>query len=406
MKVINNSKNKDKFFTLENSINSFLLLEKEEEGKEEKDNEENFGFHDLSFKEVYITNNLFEHVIEHINNYLSKDDIQNEIITKNIKKISEFISQNKFTNDILEIILFNGIPNNLHCLRPLIWKSFLGYFPPYDLSKWKNIVINNYVKYRELKKKYPQYPSNITSDIDKKIILQLEKDLPRTRGNIPFFQSKIITKKNIEETNYDVIKRMLFYFAKEHTISYVQGMNEIIALIYYIFANDDNPFFNRFVESDTYHCFSMLVNEIEPVFRMTDVVYSQLFITKQINQINEILEKVEPDILNFFKEIDFSIDSFVIRWIMVLFAQEFKIDVAVNFWDRMFTQKNKMKFICFISVAIFRVNKEKLIGKELEEIALWSKEMGNNINKIDMNEIIKIALDIKNEYISLIKKKI
>ena len=153
MKVINNSKNKDKFFTLENSINSFLLLEKEEEGKEEKDNEENFGFHDLSFKEVYITNNLFEHVIEHINNYLSKDDIQNEIITKNIKKISEFISQNKFTNDILEIILFNGIPNNLHCLRPLIWKSFLGYFPPYDLSKWKNIVINNYVKYRELKKK-------------------------------------------------------------------------------------------------------------------------------------------------------------------------------------------------------------------------------------------------------------
>ena len=406
MKVINNSKNKDKFFTLENSINSFLLLEKEEEGKEEKDNEENFGFHDLSFKEVYITNNLFEHVIEHINNYLSKDDIQNEIITKNIKKISEFISQNKFTNDILEIILFNGIPNNLHCLRPLIWKSFLGYFPPYDLSKWKNIVINNYVKYRELKKKYPQYPSNITSDIDKKIILQLEKDLPRTRGNISFFQSKIITKKNIEETNYDVIKRMLFYFAKEHTISYVQGMNEIIALIYYIFANDDNPFFNRFVESDTYHCFSMLVNEIEPVFRMTDVVYSQLFITKQINQINEILEKVEPDILNFFKEIDFSIDSFVIRWIMVLFAQEFKIDVAVNFWDRMFTQKNKMKFICFISVAIFRVNKEKLIGKELEEIALWSKEMGNNINKIDMNEIIKIALDIKNEYISLIKKKI
>ena len=406
MKVINNSNNKDKFFTLENSINSFLLLEKEEEGKEEKDNEENFGFHDLSFKEVYITNNLFEHVIEHINNYLSKDDIQNEIITKNIKKISEFISQNKFTNDILEIILFNGIPNNLHCLRPLIWKSFLGYFPPYDLSKWKNIVINNYVKYRELKKKYPQYPSNITSDIDKKIILQLEKDLPRTRGNISFFQSKIITKKNIEETNYDVIKRMLFYFAKEHTISYVQGMNEIIALIYYIFANDDNPFFNRFVESDTYHCFSMLVNEIEPVFRMTDVVYSQLFITKQINQINEILEKVEPDILNFFKEIDFSIDSFVIRWIMVLFAQEFKIDVAVNFWDRMFTQKNKMKFICFISVAIFRVNKEKLIGKELEEIALWSKEMGNNINKIDMNEIIKIALDIKNEYISLIKKKI
>ena len=404
MKVINNSKNKDKFFTIENSINSFLLLEKEEENEDNND-KENFGFHDLSFKEVYITNNLFEHVIDHINNYLSKNDNKNDIISRNIKKISEFINQNKFTNDILEIILFNGIPNNLNCLRPLIWKSFLGYFPPNDLSQWKNIAINNYLKYRQIKKKYLQYPSNITSDIDKKIIIQLEKDLPRTRGNIPFFQNKTNSTKNLEETNYDVIKRMLFYFAKEHPISYIQGMNEIMALIYYIFANDDNPFFKKFVESDTYHCFSILVKEIEPIFLLTDVSYSQLFITKQINQINEILEKTEPDILHFFREIDFSIDSFVMRWIMVLFAQEFKIDVAVNFWDRMFTQNNKMKFICFISVAIFKINKYKIIGKELEDIAQWSKEMGNNINKIDMNEIIKVALDIKNKYKELNEKK-
>ena len=404
MKVNNNSKKKDKFFTLENSINSFLLLEKEEENEDNKD-KENFGFHDLSFKEVYITNNLFEHVIDHINNYLSKNNNENDIISNNIKKISEFINQNKFTNDILEIILFNGIPNNLNCLRPLIWKSFLGYFPPNDLSQWKNIAINNYLKYRQIKKKYLQYPSNITSDIDKKIIIQLEKDLPRTRANIPFFQNKTNSTKNVEETNYDVIKRMLFYFAKEHPISYIQGMNEIMALIYYIFANDDNPFFKKFVESDTYHSFSILVKEIQPIFLLTDVSYSQLFITKQINQINEILEKTEPDILYFFREIDFSIDSFVMRWIMVLFAQEFKIDVAVNFWDRMFTQNNKIKFICFISVAIFKINKDKIIGKELEDIAQWSKEMGNNMNKIDMNEIIKVALDIKNKYKELTEKK-
>ena len=56
------------------------------------------------------------------------------------------------------------------------------------------------------------------------------------------------------------------------------------------------------------------------------------------------------------------------------------------------------QFICFISVAILKKNRDKLLGKELEDIAQWLKEMGNNINKIDINEIIKIAFEIKKEY--------
>ena len=397
MKNNKEEKNKEKYYRVENSLNSFLIIENEV--KEEDD------FYELSFKEVYKTNSLFEHVIMHINIFLSKDNSQNENTAKNIQKITEFINQNKFTNDILEIILLKGIPNSLPCLRPLIWKAFIGYFPPNDLSKWKSITINNYLSYKSIKKKYKGYPNNLTDDNDKKLLLQLEKDLPRTRGNVPFFKSKTDSKINPEETNYDVIKRMLFYFAKENSISYVQGMNEIIAIIYYIFANDDNPFFEKFKESDTYNCFSLLVKEIEPIFHMTDISYSKLFITKQITQINEILEKIEPDILNYFKEIDFSIDNFIMRWIMVLFAQEFKIDVAVNFWDRMFTQKDKTKFICFISVAILKLNKDKLIMKEIEDIYEWTKEMGNNISKIDMNEIIKNAFEIKKKYKELTKKK-
>ena len=38
------------------------------------------------------------------------------------------------------------------------------------------------------------------------------------------------------------------------------------------------------------------------------------------------------------------------------------------------------------------------IGKEFDDIAIWLKEIGNNINKMDINEIIKIAFDIKKEY--------
>jgi len=395
MKIKEENKIEEKTYTVENTKNTFLIVENENEDEEDK---ENFGFHDLSFKEIYMNDDLLSHVITHLNSFLSKNKNSDEKIVLNIQKISEFIKNNQFSDDIFENILLNGIPNNLHCLRPLVWKSLIGYLPPNDLSKWLSIVKNNYTFYKLIKKKYQYYPEKIESAEDKKIKTQLEKDLPRTRSNVPFFKNKANLKKESEETNYDIIKRILFLFAKEHSIGYIQGMNEIASIIYYIFYNDDNPFFKKYIESDTYYCFSALMTEIEPVFHLNDASYSQLFLTQQIKQINEILEQCDEELFNFFKEIDLSLDNFVIKWVMVLFAQEFKIDVAVNFWDRMFTQKYKMKFICFISVAILKKNREKLLGKELEDIAQWLKEMGNTINKIDINEIIKIAFEIKKEY--------
>ena len=394
MKINEDKKIEEKTFTLDNnSKNTFLIVENDDE-----EDEDNFGFHDLSFKEIYMNNKLFTHLITHLNSFLSKNKNSDEKMVINIQKISEFIKNNKFSDDIFENIVLNGIPNNLHCLRPLIWKSFIGYLPPNDLSKWLTIVKNNYAFYKLVKKKYNYYPDKIESPEDKKIDTQLLKDLPRTRPTVQFFRNSANLKQNSEEKNYDVIKRILFFFAKEHSIGYIQGMNELVSIIYYIFYNDDNPFFKKYIESDTYYCFSALMAEIEPVFRLNDASYSQLFLTKQIEQINDILKQCDEEIFNFFKEIDLSLDNFVIKWVMVLFAQEFKIDVAVNFWDRMFTQKNKIKFICFISVAILIKNRDKLLGKELEDIAQWLKEMGSNINKIDINEIIKIAFEIKKEY--------
>ena len=53
-------------------------------------------------------------------------------------------------------------------------------------------------------------------------------------------------------------------------------------------------------------------------------------------------------------------DVFLMRWLMVLFAHEFTFEGSISFWDRVFTQKNKMKFICYISAAILVINKKKI----------------------------------------------
>ena len=131
---------------------------------------------------------------------------------------------------------------------------------------------------------------------------------------------------------------------------------------------------------------------------MENINYSELFVTLQIKEIKKILKKIEPELLKYFTEICLELDNFVMRWILVLFAQEFTIDVAVNFWDRLFTQKNKLKFICYISSAIIKINKEKIMKMDGGEVMEWAQQLQNKMNEMDINNLVKVALEIKYRY--------
>jgi hypothetical protein len=338
-------------------------------------------------------NPLFEHLILHIKSYLKSFSTSSKDKSK-VSILSDFLNTNKFDNKILKQIIKDGIPNKLPCLRAIIWKTLIGYYPINDLTKWKLITMEHFKKYQEMKKFYKEYPKNVTDEEDMKTLIQIDKDLPRTRNEINFFKEK--SKFNKDETNYDILRRILFFFAKRNNdLGYVQGLNEIAAIIYYIFSLDENVYIKPFVESDTFFCFEILMQEIKPVFMMHNINYSQLFITMQIRQINDILNQSEPDLLNYFKKVNLVMDVFLMRWLMVLFAHEFTFEGSISFWDRVFTQKNKMKFICYISVAILVINKKKLMKMEMEEIVVWAQEFGAILKNNNIDEIVKMAFDIK-----------
>jgi hypothetical protein len=280
----------------------------------------------------------------------------------------------------------------LTCLRPLIWKSLIGFYPLNNLIQWKEETINKNKLYDDIIKKYDYYPNKIQEEKDINLIAQINKDLPRTRFDCPFYSK--------EPKNYDTLRRILFFYAKEHQdINYVQGMNEIIAIIFYIFSKDDNPFYTKnYMESDSYYTFGKLMDEIKDIFKMENIEYSQLYIKEIIDEIKKILKKVDYKLSNYFDEIGLEIDNFVMRWILVLFAQEFTIDVAVNFWDRLFTQKNKIKFICYISAAIIEKNKDIIMKLDASEIMEWAQELQNKMNEIDISNIVQLALKIQKKY--------
>ena len=377
-------------------VNSSKLLVKIKGSKDDsfeiisknKEFQDDFGFSETSFKTVYENDPLLSHVITHTNNYIEKNKHNSE----DIAHLSDFISFDEISGEIINTILIKGIPETLSCLRPLIWKSLIGFYPLNNLIQWKEETINKNKLYDDIIKKYDYYPNKIQEEKDINLIAQINKDLPRTRFDCPFYSK--------EPKNYDTLRRILFFYAKEHQdINYVQGMNEIIAIIFYIFSKDDNPFYTKnYMESDSYYTFGKLMDEIKDIFKMENIEYSQLYVKEIIDEIKKILKKVDYKLSNYFDEIGLEIDNFVMRWILVLFAQEFTIDVAVNFWDRLFTQKNKIKFICYISAAIIEKNKDIIMKLDASEIMEWAQELQNKMNEIDISNIVQLALKIQKKY--------
>lgn len=76
-------------------------------------------------------------------------------------------------------------------------------------------------------------------------------------------------KEKYIESHADVLARVLFIYAKlNQGVKYVQGMNEVLATLYYCFwqFNDEDVLPVKYMESDLFFCFTNLMMEIRDGF--------------------------------------------------------------------------------------------------------------------------------------------
>ena len=219
-----------------------------------------------------------------INFILSKLSLLKSIkIKSKIVDIISLLILKEIPYNVLKKQIFEGIPDDILSLRPLLWKISLNYLSLRP-AEWKG----NFIKNRELYQSYKEkYMSNFSSNIiniskklkddplmnknnsfwvnfykDKDLYENIKKDILRTKSNMSFVSMPSFTNKNIPtkeeviqaaidlhdnmgisqkisknksfETNSEVMNRILFIYAKIHEdVQYVQGMNDLLAPIYY-----------------------------------------------------------------------------------------------------------------------------------------------------------------------------
>jgi hypothetical protein len=363
----------------------------------------------------------------------------NQTINNSSGFIESLISKNQKN---LQIFSENGLPDEIPILRSIIWKINLGYLT-INNEEWEKILEdkrNSYIDYKDIFKKKLLEEYKLYQDYDKKskeekekldkksnklLLEQICKDVYRTHNQMDFFfkptdENIILSQKelneimdnrrnctmkdindiykiNIKETHADVIVRLLFIYSTFFPdISYVQGMNEIIAPIYYIFSFDKTYRVETnidYIEADTFWTFNSLMNQIKDNFNH-EKDNEKMGITTRIKKLKKMLQILDLQLFEHFEKFKVEYYTFAYRWFILFFSQEFLMIDILRLWDYLFAPNDKFLNCYFVSLAVFELKRDELLVSDLSGILSNLK----SFKGLNVEDIISLAKNIKNQY--------
>ncbi|KAL2338378.1 hypothetical protein Fmac_012824 [Flemingia macrophylla] len=340
------------------------------------------------------------------------------------------ISQREINLEKLQRIASAGIPDG-GGLRATAWKLLLGYLPSsHDL--WDKQLKENRQKYANLKrdilrnpsehiwKEYEELSSTRWEDNDvdgplrrheishedhplslgksslwsqyfqyTEIVEQIDRDLERTHPDLPFFSGE----SSLSRKNREAMKNILLLFAKLNPeIRYVQGMNEVLAPIYYVFSTDPDKQNAENVEADSFSCFvRVLGDSVDHFCQHLDNSSSGILAT--ISRLSDLL-KVNDEQLWRHLELKTKVKPqfYAFRWITLLLTQEFKFETILRIWDTLLSNPFGVQdMLLRICCAMLLCVKNKLLSGDFVANLKLLQHYPDDIN---VEYLLQVAKDI------------
>lgn len=253
------------------------------------------------------------------------------------------------------------------------------------IKDWENKHFNIYINDNEIF----NLPNNT-------MMGQIHSDLVRTRRNIiilPIEEPDDGQPKGSFshfETHLRRLERILYILGNvNQNIQYMQGFNELIMPFYYTLYCAKSLFKNEFViEALTFHCLHQLLSytELKDLFTTDD---KSSIILSKLNDFDNILSShcsLAHKVIN--DEFHIPHTNYCFRWFVLMFSQEFEMEVLQQVWDALFTHFDDLvNFEFYIGCAKVELVQNDLIGKDYAE----TLELLQNIEIPNINQLLNKA---------------
>ncbi|RHN63943.1 putative Rab-GTPase-TBC domain-containing protein [Medicago truncatula] len=218
---------------------------------------------------------------------------------------------------------------------------------------------------------------------------QIDRDLQRTHPDMPFFSAET----SFSRKNREAMKNILLLFAKLNpAICYVQGMNEVLAPIYYVFSADNDNQNAANAEADSFSCFVRILGDsVDHFCQQLDNSSSGILAT--LSRLSDLL-KVNDEQLWHHLEFTTKVKPqfYAFRWITLLLTQEFKFESILRIWDTLLSntfgvQDMLLRFCC----AMLLCMKSRLLSGDFVANIKLLQHYPDDVN---LEYLLQVAQDI------------
>ncbi|KAK3002074.1 hypothetical protein RJ639_020538 [Escallonia herrerae] len=340
------------------------------------------------------------------------------------------LSQKEINLEKLQRNASSGLPDG-GSLRAKAWKLLLGYLPA-SRDLWDKELTDNRTKYAKLKGELLLNPSEFSRrngkglsfneryadrDVDgalerhdvsnedhplslgkasvwhqyfqfTEVLEQIERDLQRTHPDMKFFSAD----SSLSRKNRDAMRNILLLFAKLNpAIRYVQGMNEVLAPLYYVFSTDTEEQNAAYAEPDSFACFVRLLSDSVDHF-CEQLDNSPMGIHSTLSRLSELLKANDEELwrhLEFTTKVNPQFYAF--RWITLLLTQEFDFHSILRIWDSLLSNPfGVQEMLLRVCCAMLLCVKSRLLSGDF----VANLKLLQRYPDINIEHLLRVAHDI------------
>jgi hypothetical protein len=342
-------------------------------------------------------------------------------------RFEEILGKESLTLGELQAASFSGIPDYY---RPIVWKLLLGYLPLQKSLRNEHIERTR-IQYAEFTRETAARPTSQRAsragDNDSESEDEAASINEATRGVEIMLSDESLRSeiaKDIERTNPELnwfnkpehteaMARILYVYARLNSgVRYVQGMNEILSPLWYVFATDrssphasaseidEDPEAESKIaaknlanaEAETFFCFMALMSEIRELF-ISAHDNGELGVRGVLMRYSRLLTRREPRLAEHFSRISLPPEFYCFRWITTMLTREFPFPEVIMLWDTLLADPHRFAFLLHMCVGMVRAQKDALLRGDFNVcVKLLQNYPGN-----DFLQLLGVAMQLRAE---------